>query len=221
VQVGHTATGQITNTATVDGLPLQAHTPVMVTNGMFEAGDLTGWTVKEDDLPEQVVDFEGSKMARLGVPDICNTANPDTPGDHSAAITQSIPIPNVPGTPVITFRYRIYTYDHVTWTDGNTLGDSFDVYVNGQLALRDNYENYPERSPGCSGEPQDSGWLTPGNPWFGNEESSLGESHPEMFTLSDDLKGQTVEIRFELWARVDGYYNTWAYVDDVLVEIEP
>jgi hypothetical protein len=53
----------------------------------------------------------------------------------------------------------------------------------------------------------------PDTPWG-------GQVNMESLVL-DEWVGQTVEVRFELWTREDGYYNTWAYLDGVRVVLDP
>jgi len=218
VTVDNAASGSIVNTATASypsALALVATTPVMVTNGGFETGDSTGWQVSGDAVlpaPQAVTTdpHAGNYDLLLGTPEFCNAPNPGATGDHASIARQTIYVPDVEGRPVLKFWYRVFTYDHLTWTDGR-IGDSLDVYVSGELALRDNYENRPDPSPGCSSL-QDSSWREPDPPWG-------GEIYRDVLNLSE-FKGKQVEVRFELWTRWDGYYNTWAYVDDVRVEVE-
>jgi uncharacterized repeat protein (TIGR01451 family) len=213
------AAGSIVNEATVsDGanLTLKATTPVLVTNGGFETSDTTGWQTSGDAvLPAPGVattdPHDGGHDLLLGSASYCNTADPDAEGDHVSIARQTIYVPDGQGTPTLKFWYRILTYDHLTWTDGR-LGDSFDVRVGGELALRDNYENYPSSSPGCDSL-RDSGWREAANPWGGTVDA-------DVLNLSE-YKSQWVEIQFQVWTREDGYYNTWAYADDVRVEFAP
>jgi hypothetical protein len=205
-------------------LVVKRYRSVAIVNGGFEMGDTSGWVVSGDaPLPApQVVSTdpkEGSHHLLLGDDGYCNAPNPGLLGDRASVASQEIFVPDDLVTPTLTFWYRVVTYDHLTWTPatGNKLGDSFDVYVGGALALRDNYENHPDRAPGCGGLPKDSGWRRPDNPWFGSPPpESHGEVHPLVFDLTE-WSGKWVEVRFELWTRYDGYYNTWAYVDDVQV----
>jgi len=78
------------------------------------------------------------------------------------------------------------------------LGDSFDFYLNGSLIWRDNYDNFPDPSPGCDSR-QDLGWK-----W-------------STYDLAP-FQGQEITLRFENVTRVDGWYNTWTYVDDVQIQ---
>jgi uncharacterized repeat protein (TIGR01451 family) len=214
VDAGHTvafdvrleegASGAIINTATIDDGhhdPIQrdASTQVMVTNPGLETGDLSGWQ-HGGELAQSVSVSEvhdGDYAALLGDPGYgCAGGVPQ----GRAWLQQSVAVPSE-GTPALGFWYRIHTHDHLLWTDGETLGDSFDVYVNGALIFRDNYDNYdeidPGPAPGCEDE-QDLGWQY----------------------LSHDLSsysGQTVTLRFENVSREDGYYNTWTYLDEVAI----
>jgi hypothetical protein len=195
----------------------------MVTNGGFETEDTTGWSVGGDEpLPApSVVEANGvitnplpdsSHQLLLGTSAWCNAPNPDEQADHYSVATQTVHVPDVPGKiPRLEFWYRIRTYDHLLWTDLK-LGDSLDVYVGGELALRDNYDNWPDGLPGCS-DLQDSGWRNPDTPWGGTV-------YTESLKL-DEWVDQEVEIRFELWTRWDGWYNTWAYIDGVRVVLDP
>jgi uncharacterized repeat protein (TIGR01451 family) len=236
VVADHDASGAITNTATITSSPLlhgpliapvtiQDSSRIMMTNGGFETEDTTGWSVSGDEPlpPPTVVEANGginnpipsSHHLLLGASDSewqCHSPDPGQAGDRSSVASQIIYVPDEPGTtPRLDFWYRIRTFDHLLWTDLR-LGDSLDVYVGGELALRDNYDNWPDGLPGCS-DRQDSGWRTPDMPWGGTV-------YTESLML-DEWVGQTVEVRFELWTRWDGYYNTWAYVDGVRVVLDP
>jgi hypothetical protein len=203
-------------------LVMRRYQSIAVLNGGFETGDTTGWVVTGDSpLPApRVVSTspkEGTYHLLLGNPSYCNAPNPGQEGDHASIASQEILVPTDLVTPTLTFWYRVFTYDHLTWKNGSTLGDSFDVRVEGDLALRDNFENFPNSSPGCKVPREDSSWRQPDNPWFEEGSlASLGHLDPSVLDLSE-WEGQWVEVRFELWTRVDGYYNTWAYVDDVRV----
>jgi uncharacterized repeat protein (TIGR01451 family) len=234
VVADHNASGIITNTATITSSPPQAghlvapvivkdSSRIMVTNGGFETADTAGWYVSGDSpLPApDVVEANGvittpipgsSHLLLLGTSAWCNSPNPGEEGDHRSVASQTIYVPNEPGTrPRLEFWYRILTHDHLILTDRKQ-GDSLDVYVGGELALRDNYENWPDPLPGCSNL-QDSGWRMPDNPWGGQVVTEA--------LMLDEWAGQTVEVRFELWTRWDGWYNTWAYLDGVRVALDP
>ena len=202
-------------------LILRSFPLVTVINGDFESGNTTGWRVSGDAVfpaPRVVAKepYRGDYHLLLGAPDYCKTPKPDQPGDHSSIASQTIYVPDVPGTPVLTFWYRIFTYDHLTYTDGR-LGDSLDVYVDDSLALRDNYENWPEPAPKCDNL-KDSDWREPSDSWFSEGPPGHGQVNVGVLDLSE-WEGQRVEIRIELWTRHDGWYNTWAYLDDVSVSV--
>jgi len=219
--------GTITNTAIVTAtdvlsVMLQQTTPVMVVNGGFESGDPPGgWAVTGDAvLPLPVAigsdafsdPADGDYQLLLGDAGYCNPPNPELAGDHHSTVTQSIYVPYIPGiTARLAFSYRILTYDHLWWTNSK-LGDAFEVYVGSELALRDNYDNSPGPSPGCD-DLQDSGWRTPNDPWG-------GVAYHDVLDLSEWV-GTEVEIKFDLTTRWDGYYNTWAYLDEVRVILDP
>jgi hypothetical protein len=196
-------------------LPLVLRSEI-VKNGSFETGDTSGWHTQGDGvLPAPTVVMTdphgGDFHLLLGDPSYCYAPNPAQQGHHISVVSQTAHIPKLTGTPILTFSYRVFTYDHLTWTGGKT-GDSLDVYVGNQLALQDNYENFPLPAPGCD-DLQDSGWRTPDDPWG-------GDVYPDALDLSE-WKGTSVELRFELITRWDGYFNTWAYLDEVRVEIIP
>ena len=104
---------------------------------------------------------------------------------------QSVNVSSV-GSPTLSFWYRIYSYDVITGSDGETLWDSFDVYVNENLILRDGGEWPP-------GEPiDDTGWRL------------------KTYDLTT-YRAESVELCFYNRNRRDGWHNTWTWVDDVTV----
>jgi hypothetical protein len=125
-------------------------------------------------------------------------------------ITQTITIPALAdlANPTLTFWYRVYSYDVVLGTDGITLFDSFDVHLlspqGAELALvvRDgDYSSWPKNIPlGDTGWKQASYSLAP-------------------------FAGQTIQVQFQCWSRNDNilykdqlsYFNTYAYLDEVLL----
>jgi hypothetical protein len=79
-------------------------------------------------------------------------------------------------------------------------GIPYDVYINDDPnpILQDNYNNFPKPAPGCDSR-QDLGWK------------------PFTHDLTP-FKGQEITLRFENVTRIDGWYNTWTYVDDVQIQ---
>ena len=165
-------------------MTLEHSIPVMVTNGSFETDTTEGWTVSGDSvLPKpQVVNewpFSAESYLFLGKIGICNMPDPDAPGNHVSIAKQTIYVPDVEGKPVLDFRYWMSTYDHLYWTDGR-LGDSFDVYVGNELALRDNYENLPQ-SRAWLRRVQEYRLAAPGQP--------LGRRGPSRGARSERVEG--------------------------------
>ena len=180
-------------------LPIVLRDYSVLCNGGFETGNFDCWE-HGGDLPQPIVSspyaHSDKYAALLGDSSYCNTSDPDELGDHKAWMYQTFFVPFM-DMPNLTFWYRVQTYDHIKWTDGR-LGDSFDVYINDNLILQDNYDNYPDPALGCDSL-QDLGWkqfmhdLTP-------------------------FRGQKITLRLENVTRVDGWYNTWTYVDDVQIQ---
>jgi hypothetical protein len=175
-----------------------ASTRPRVTNSGFETGDFSGWQQdgELDRSVSTVAAHAGAYAALLGDPNY-ECKKDGVPVGRAWMEQVNVPVPGV-GTPSLSFWYRIFTEDHLTWTDGK-LGDSFDVYVNGIRVLRDNYDNFPLGAPGC-GRTKDLGWK-----FFSYDLTAF--------------RGQSITIRFEDVSRIDGWYNTWTYVDEV--EIRP
>jgi hypothetical protein len=123
-------------------------------------------------------------------------------GDSSYVCQGGVPIGSawteqiffVPHTsdPRLSFWYNIFTQD-LNPGLGDTF-DSFDVRINGVLEFRDAKEH---GSYGCAPQVErDLGWRT-GVIDLGN------------------YRGQHITIRFENRNSPDGWYNTWAFVDEV------
>jgi len=94
-------------------------------------------------------------------------------------------------SPTLRFSYNIWTYDLNRKLIDKY--DSLDVTINGQLQFRDAKIT---GAYGCdSSVNPDLGWRS--------AEISL-----------DDYRGQQIVIRFEIRS-TDGWFNTWAYIDDV------
>jgi uncharacterized repeat protein (TIGR01451 family) len=165
-------------------------------NGGFETGDFECWTdngaLRRSVQSETV--YTGYYATALGSRNYtCRGGVPVGKGQ----IDQTFTVPST-CSPVLSFCYRIMTYDHITWTNGITLGDSLDVYVQSNLILRDGYNNYPGPQPGCASL-QDLGW--------------------KCFNYNlDAYRGRNVQVSFQNWNREDDWYNTWTYLDQVEVK---
>lgn len=174
----------------------------LLLDGGFEAGnwDITAWSHggELNQFVSQDYVYADTYSALLGDPSYDNKNVP--PG--SAWAYQTIEVPDV-DTPILSFWYRIFTYD-VLWSENhNSYYDYFDVYLqgtNGQTLehiLRDGY----------TGE------------WKANTLRDLGWRH-----FSYDLSayaGQTVRVYFAnfntLGATNDPDLNTYTYLDEITV----
>jgi hypothetical protein len=174
-------------------------------NGSFDVGNFTGWTASGL-LYKAVVPVDGPAgdsvlAARLGTPDYGPSI--DEPGQVPvgyAMITQTVTIPSLDELtrPMLTFRYRVFTYDVLYSESYQRFYDSLDVAlydVTGQplaLLLRD-----------------------------GNTTSEYGKLYDTGWRLAMlDLRpyaGLTVQLVFANYNRNDNRYNTWSFVDDIQV----
>ena len=179
-------------------LPLILKDFRVLCNGGFETGDFACWA-HGGELDQSVrcgtaYVYEGNCAALLG--------NPDYPcGDGvpigTAWISQTFSVPSCP-KPVLSFRYRIYSNDKLK--PSGDKWDSFDVYVNTTLILREGNRIWDMAD--CYRDPWDSTWV--------GVSYSLGA-----------YKGQSIQVSFHNASREDRYYNTWTYVDQVDVACKP
>jgi hypothetical protein len=174
--------------------------PSPFTNGGFEQGT-TGWTFGGD-LQQHTVSTNmprnGSRSAILGGDTSVYDCNGGVPQDKSAWMYQTFTVPDTV-SPTLYLYYRLYSHDKKP-AQGPSVGklrDSFDVYINNERIHRDEIDWTD--SYGCALPPNDRGWQQ----------------------VTYDLSGyggQNITLRFETWNRLDNYFNTWVYVDDVTVE---
>jgi len=176
-------------------------------NPGFDSGALGAWA-SSGDLPAEVVSYTApdgpsSSMALLGHK---GGAADSLPFPAYAAISQRIQIPNtVCDHPLaLSFWYRMFTYDvGLTEIEGGVEGelrwvDTFELTVRDilgnelELLLRDGYR---------------------GDNWAKGVLQDLGWQHVD-YDLSQ-YAGQTVQLDFRVWNRVDGYWPTWVYLEDV------
>lgn len=161
-----------------------------LTNSDFSDG-LAGWTIS----------------GILGASTTRDPSNADNPvalvGDPDYACAEGVPLGYggirqffyVPSAPTgqsmhLRFRYRIFTNDrNRELTDKY---DTFDVYVNGALKLRDANRLYFDY---CNVLPYDMGWQT--------AEIVLGAG------------GAGVSLSLEVHNRDDNWYNTYVLIDDI------
>jgi hypothetical protein len=175
--------------------------PPVVENGDFETGDFTGWQ-HGGELDQSIETDEphtGDYSALLGNPQYPEDGVPE----GSAWISQAIQVPES-GTPILSFWYRMFTYD-VMWSD---YYQSYYDYL--EVELKDTSGNTLEHllRDGFTGS------------WQPNTLHDLGWRN---FTA--DLSaycGQTVRIRFanhNTGGRTDDpRFNTYTYLDDIAVQ---
>lgn len=166
--------------------------PSPVTNGGFEAGSFTGWTVGSDapSLTPQIVTTRrhgGQYAAVLGQENApCESGKGGQAG--RSWIYQDIEVPGS-GAAQLVMYYRILTYDKLNADKY----DRFEVYVDGTLLGR-----FGDTSPdyGCSQPISDLGW--------------------EQFTYDlQAYRGRTIRLRLVNVAYPDDWFGTWTYVDDI------
>jgi len=163
-------------------------------NGDFETSNFTCWTHggELDQSVQSEIAYEGDYAALLG--------NPNYPCKKGvllgeAWIKQTFSVPSCP-KPELSFKYRIFSNDRLS----DDKWDSFDVYINDTLILRDGNTDWNQAS--CDREPWDSGWKD-----FSYDLSAY--------------KGQCIQVSFHNVSRADHWYNTWTYVDPIEVACKP
>ncbi len=171
-------------------LPLVLKTYHALCNGGFETGNFTCWK-DEGELARSVQTrtvYAGSYSALLGNPDYaCQGSVPV----GTARIVQNFSVPSCPD-PLLRFNYWITSNDKLN----DAKWDSFDIYVNDTRIVQDGNTDWERAS--CDRQPWSSGWRS----------------------SSHDLSayaGQNISVSFNVVSRKDGWYNTWAYVDQVEV----
>jgi len=166
-----------------------------VRNGGFETGDFSGWITGATTpaFKLQVVRQDGNHVALLGDP----TANCNGGAPHNGAawLYQTITVPAT-ANPVLSFRYRVVSQDDERF-------EALNVYVrdvNGDVLEQVLHAGAPRPATLCERAPWDSGWRE------------------KRFSLALHA-GQQVQVYFELRSEDDrGYFNTWAYLDQVEVK---
>lgn len=189
-----TATPTLTPTAT-------ATSPVR--NGNFETGQLSPWRsggqllsnqpVRNTILPTPISKPTGSQSALLGKPEL-GSGNTGGIPVGSAWITQTVTLPS--SRPIfLRFWYRMFSHD--TKMSQGQPQDTLDVSVNGTLVRQEG------NTTGSYGQPTpwDSGWTC--------AEINLSSA--------GFLPNQTGTLRFEVFNRRDGFYNTWSWLDDIAI----
>lgn len=193
-----------------------------IANGGFESGDFSGWTVTGE-LSKSItlaltVGGSGQWAALLGSPaygdSITPTAELHVPTDTMASLAQVVTIPplaDVPA-PALTLWYRIKTYDVLWGCDRpDWLYDSLDITVRDvsgallDLVLRDGNSDCQTYTTTVEAH---------GVP-------PLTDIQATRVVSLTAFAGRTVVIEMHVANRLDWFYNTWAYVDDVRVVNQP
>ena len=132
----------------------------------------------------------GARSVVLGNPARpCSTST----GLHGDSwISQVVQVPNT-AAPQLEVWYHIFTWDHNSQL--NDLFDRFEIWLNSTRVHRD---ANVFANPGCSGPPTDLGW--------------------KRFTYDlSAYRGQRVMLKLSNIVWPDEAYNTWTFVDDVMV----
>jgi len=146
-------------------------------------------------------------VAQLGSPDYGPNNDPSIPGTvpvGAAAITQTVHIPGlaVMDHPMLTFWYRIRTYDAEYSDRFQKIYDTMDVQFifgnNRQLVYRE-------------GQPYEQ--------WLKNEGAELADLgwKQAFIPIPRNLIDETIAISIENWNRNDNWFNTWTQVTDIRV----
>lgn len=193
-----------------------------VLSGGFDTGNFENWNANLG-LRGAVLWVTGpqgemTRAAHLGAEDYGpNFDDPGTIPVDSATISQVIAVPPLSQVqrPVLTFWYRIKTYDVMYSQARQRFGDTFDV----KLCAVDTL---------CTG-PYDGKesalLLRDGNPMDSYKWWELYRGAPPLYDtgwkfVRIDLRpyaGQTLQLAFANENRIDLKYNTWSYVDDIRI----
>jgi hypothetical protein len=180
--------------------------PAAVHNGNFESGGLAPWQAGGALLSQQPIRTTptplptgkpaGIYAALLGMP-VLGSGNAGGIPIGSAWITQTARVPVTNTTTLsaalrLTLWYRLLSHD--TQWNGALLQDTLDVTVAGVLVFRAGNPTAVYGQP----EPWDSQWQC------------------QRIDLPALIPSEPVELRVEVHNRNDAYYNTWAYVDDIV-----
>ncbi len=180
-------------------------------DGDFAGGDFGVWAhggmLVQDVLRAPGPDGDVLYVAQLGSPDYGPNNDTSQPGNvpvGSAAITQTIriPGPDVLDRPVLTFWYRIRTYDAAFSERFQKVYDTMDVRLkfgnDQQLVYRDG-QPYAQWLENEGRELADLGWRLAFVP------------------IPRNMTDETIGISIQNWNRNDGWFNTWTQVTDVRV----
>jgi hypothetical protein len=183
-------------------------------NGGFEDGySQTAWQRIEEPLPvaivQSIVEKLGGSTPPAGGDYALLLGNPDYPCAHDgvpvghAAAEQMFSLP--PNAKKLAFEY-------IVWSQDACLGityDRFEVYINDVLAFHDGNQVY--EGLGC-----EHWWRVPGpeNPRDSGQTSGWATGEIDL----SGYAGENVVVSFRNYNRIDGWYNTYTYIDSVSVE---
>ncbi len=180
-------------------------------DGDFHMGDFGVWehggALEQSVLRARDPDGGVSYVAQLGTPDYGPSNDISQPGHvpiGAAAITQTlhIPGPDVLDAPVLTFWYRIRTYDAAYSERYQKYYDTLDVRLKFgdelQLVFRD-------------GQDYDA--------WKEHEGKRLADLGWRMayIPIPRNMIDETISISIENWNRNDHWFNTWTQVTDIRI----
>jgi len=166
---------------------------------------------------------EGQWSALLGDPDYVNRGGVPV---GSGRMWQSFTVPDG-GAPEITLWYHIYTHDVVWGQNTEKYYDSFEIYINSVdwSEAGDPDPDDPWRETRCRDELSTPDTSNPGLVFCDGKPSDPTKSDPptdlEWKSVTLDLSqfaGQNITLYLATFNRVDGWYNTWTYVDDLSVQ---
>ncbi len=163
-------------------------------NGDFEQGSLC-WSFGgiERHTVTTTVPHSGNYSALLGGDTSVYRCDGGVP-IGSAWMEQTFNVPAT-GNPSLSLWYRLYSHDK---TKERVSVDSFEVKIDG-MTVFDDILTWAAVAD-CNTPPNDRGWQ---------QSSTIDLSA---------YKGKTIILRFEVWNRLDNWYNTWAYIDDVSLQ---
>jgi len=186
----------------------------LVLNGSFEQGaSVPGWVVRENPLPLNVVTNVSERPRGSTPPPHGDYAlllgNPGYPCAADgvplgyAGIEQTFHLPATAQR--LRFRYVILSQDAST----DDIYDRFEVYIQGTNMFFDG--NMVSTGLGC-----ENWWRVPGesNPRSSGQTSGWATATIDISAYT----GQTVTIYFQNHSRLDGWYNTYTYIDDITIE---
>jgi hypothetical protein len=227
-QTSPTVQYSITDTTTVRAyvyLPLVMRNYATLTNGGFDAG-LNGWDTgggplpfngHGGGLPQRVTFFEGDKRALLGDPDKPDGSIPVGYGYIAQTFTVD--------KPHLQLQYRVVSYDIVTGT--YPYYDTFEVSVN---TRPDQIQNADRNSAALNPDGITLTVSTDGLVFYGgrsgirSDVGTLWDSGWMTATLDlSAFQRENITLYLSIWSREynapyyddRGWYNTWAYVDNV------